>query len=546
MNKKHNSDTDDLDLPPNPPSSDPQQTTLWQRRLRRLAIVTLVPAFGLLILFLILWNVFFHYVPPKKMLVVISKSGSELPAGQLLADAGQKGPMRQVLGEGWHFITPIQYTTELKDVVEIPAGKLGIVTNLGGTEPAHGGILVDEDHEKGIRRQVLLPGTYRFNPYGYKVDTVDAVEIKAGFVGVVRRLQPRPPSDKSVEKQLEKDGRATGFLVDVLQPGTYYLNTREFEVTPREVGIYQTSYHYDPMSVKSTALTFRNKDSYTLNLDMTVEWELLPKDAVALSMVYVSHNVIETNVIDQQAKKIAQDLGFNYSVDDWLDGNKREKYQEQLRLRLKEECKKLLVQVNSAYIRNIVITPGDYLENKRQQQVELETRTTNDIKKETALTDAKVATATKMVEQSVVKVEADTEQQVAIIKQQVKNLENKTTAEMDKMRQKYEADIGKIEAEQRTVLGEAKAEAELRVKTAKSAIYKMKMEVFQNDSNAFLKYTMAQNLNPKMVVRLFHSGPGTFWTNLENGFKNLSLMLPAQGQNGRQPEEVPEKPAPRP
>ena len=53
----------------------------------------------------------------------------------------------------------------------------------------------------------------------------------------------------------------------------------------------------------------------------------------------------------------------------------------------------------------------------------------------------------------------------------------------------------------------------------------MKMNVFQNNGDAFLKYSLADQLNPKMIVRLFHSGPGTFWTNMEG--KGLNFMLPA-------------------
>jgi hypothetical protein len=53
----------------------------------------------------------------------------------------------------------------------------------------------------------------------------------------------------------------------------------------------------------------------------------------------------------------------------------------------------------------------------------------------------------------------------------------------------------------------------------------MKMDIFQNDGNAYLRYTLADQLNPKLVLRLFHSGQGTFWTNM--GDKNMQLMLPA-------------------
>jgi hypothetical protein len=55
----------------------------------------------------------------------------------------------------------------------------------------------------------------------------------------------------------------------------------------------------------------------------------------------------------------------------------------------------------------------------------------------------------------------------------------------------------------------------------------MKLEVFQNDGNAYLRYTMADQLNKDVILRLFHSGPGTFWTNM--GDKNMTLMLPAPG-----------------
>ena len=53
---------------------------------------------------------------------------------------------------------------------------------------ADGRVLAEQDDEQGIRRQVLLPGTYRLNPYGYRVEKVPMTEIKPGYVGVKRRL----------------------------------------------------------------------------------------------------------------------------------------------------------------------------------------------------------------------------------------------------------------------------------------------------------------------------------------------------------------------
>jgi hypothetical protein len=52
----------------------------------------------------------------------------------------------------------------------------------------------------------------------------------------------------------------------------------------------------------------------------------------------------------------------------------------------------------------------------------------------------------------------------------------------------------------------------------------MKMDVFEGDGDAFLRYSLAEALNPKIVVRLFQSGPGTFWTNMDG--KSLNMFVP--------------------
>src|SRR5579875_538144 len=69
-------------------------------------------ALVLVILGSILWHTFFHYVPPGYMLVITAKNGDEMGPDQVLAKEGQKGIQEKVLGEGWHYVTPILYTVE--------------------------------------------------------------------------------------------------------------------------------------------------------------------------------------------------------------------------------------------------------------------------------------------------------------------------------------------------------------------------------------------------------------------------------------------------
>jgi hypothetical protein len=488
---------------------------------KRLFLAVGVPVLLVLILLLILWNVFFHYVPPGKMLVIISKNGTELTGGRVLARDGEKGIQEKVLGEGWHYVTPIVYTTELHANTVIKPGHVGIVTAQGGDLPADGRVLAEKDNEKGIRREVLLPGSYRLNPYGFKVEEVPAIRIDPGQVGVMRRLLGRDGTDRFAHNPEEK-----GILREVLQPGLYYLNTKELQVIPCEVGIYQTSYHYDEAQTKSTAITFPALDGNTISMDCTIEWEVKPADWPDLVAEYGTLPVVERNVVDQHARKISRDRGFNYGAQDFLEGEKREKFQTDFTEELKSACRENKVVVRSAFIRTIIIPPT-FLEQKRKRQLAIETRLTSEALAETAREEAKVAEAEGQIQQATRKVQAETERLVAGVEQERANVTVQVGAEIEALKAKYGAQIAELENERVRLLGEAEAQVKTMTETAKSNIYKMKMDVFQNDGSAYLRYSLAEKLNPKMVLRLFHSGPGTFWTNL--GDKNMTLMLPAPG-----------------
>src|ERR1700687_4825841 len=101
-------------------------------RIKALLIGGAVVAIAVFVAFLLTWNAFFKYVPQGKHLVITAKSGKPLPAGHMLADEGEQGVQRKVLGEGWHFVMPIANETVIEDNTEIPAGKVGIVTASGG------------------------------------------------------------------------------------------------------------------------------------------------------------------------------------------------------------------------------------------------------------------------------------------------------------------------------------------------------------------------------------------------------------------------------
>jgi SPFH domain / Band 7 family len=378
-----------------------------------------------------------------------------------------------------------------------------------------------EEGEQGIQRSVLAPGAYRINLHGYQVDLADATEIKPGFVGVVRRLL-----GSEAQSLFAKEGSdEKGFLPKVLQPGIYYMNTKEFEVIKVEVGIFQTSFHAPgPGEDEISPITFTSKGGFPISIDCTVEWEVLPEHMPDLVAEYETRKNVEKKVINVQAHAIGRDKGIDYGVQDFLEGSTRERFQESFTQELTRVCKAKNVTIHSAFIRRIDI-PEQYLKPIRDKQIAAETELTTKAKEVTAETENEVESEQRKIQQQVEQVQALTKQMVANIDQEVKNIKIRTDAEIEKMKAEYGSKIASLDADRTKLLGQTEAEVTKLQETAKSSLYKLKMDVFQSDNNAFLRYTLAKELNPDLVLRLFHSGAGTFWTNM--GDKNLNLMLPA-------------------
>ena len=72
------------------------------------------------------------YVGPDQMAVLTAKFGKELLPGQILARAGQRGILEDVLGEGRHFRNPWLFERRIMPVTVIPPGKVGVVTSKVG------------------------------------------------------------------------------------------------------------------------------------------------------------------------------------------------------------------------------------------------------------------------------------------------------------------------------------------------------------------------------------------------------------------------------
>ena len=87
-----------------------------------LLVAALVPLYGI-------WLWFFCRleVDSGQAAVLIAKTGTNLPSGQIVATApGHKGIQLALLPEGRYFRNPLFWDWKYIDVIDIPAGKLGV------------------------------------------------------------------------------------------------------------------------------------------------------------------------------------------------------------------------------------------------------------------------------------------------------------------------------------------------------------------------------------------------------------------------------------
>ncbi|MCC6580122.1 MAG: hypothetical protein IT440_06740 [Phycisphaeraceae bacterium] len=543
-----------------------------------------------------LWFFCRFYVPPEYMAIITSKSGTELSPGRLLAGPGEKGVRADVLGEGRHFLNPVIFEHEIRPLIVVPPGKVGIVTSKVGTELPTGEFLADEG-QKGIRRHVLGPGKYRMNPYGYEVDLVDAVSIPIGYVGVVTSLSGTPVA----EDQFAGPGQK-GVCANVLQPGLYYINPKQHKVDVLEVGVNQVSLlgkigsevvtkgvmfsanqaldeqtsnvfrerlekrdqyvqqqlrdvkeqsqavelqkrflnqkaaapaakparvagkpmpqaapqqaDVSPSFVLTQFVEFPSRDGFQISLDMTVEFELMAKDLSRIYRDYGDLTLVVDNIIMPQILSISRLKGSAFRAVDFIVGEGREKFQTDLTEALKATLAGKKIVIHNALIRHVNV-PDQILSPIQAASAAREQDLTNKERQNTARKQAELNTEQSMIDQSRETVMQETSKLKAEIQAEQEKQVAEIQAETLKQVAQIEQEIAATKAEKARTLGKADADVVTMVEGERAKGFELKVQAF-GDPAAYGLWEMAKKLNPSMKVNIIHAGEGTLWTDLDN------------------------------
>jgi len=406
----------------------------------------------------------------------------------------QKGIQLEVLPEGRYFRNPYSWGWEIARITDIPAGKLGVLTRLYGDELPPGRI-VASDGSKGIVRDVLRPGKYRINPYAYKIELFDAINIKPGYAGVVTALTGKdvlnadlPGAERNTFLVPEA---LKGVQAGVLDPGTYYLN-------PYMVNIVEVNLQSQRFEMSGEdAINFLTVDGFTITVEGTIEYALIPDKVALLTHQVGDMDDILKKIILPRARGFSRIEGSKNPAKNYIMGDTRQKFQDNLEGHLEHLCRPWGVEIKSVLIRNIS-PPDEIASIIREREVAVQNAKKFEQQIEQAKSQAELTRQEMLAQQNKEKVEADTARIRAVIRAQQDQAVRLTAANRELEVAKLERDAAAAQAE--AILRQSEGEKEvIRLQNeADAAVIAGKVKAFESGMN-LARHRLYERLGPRIA-----------------------------------------------
>ncbi|MDP7422864.1 MAG: SPFH domain-containing protein [bacterium] len=439
--------------------------------------------------------------------VLIHKTGKDLPSGEILAlTPEQKGIQLEVLPEGRYFRNPYSWDWRLHRVIDIPKDKLGILTRLYGEDLPPGKIIATDDTHKGIVEKVLKPGKYRINPYAYKIhpreDIYNPINIRPGHVGVVISLEGNDVFSNELPSDLRnnflvEDGMK-GITTDVLDPGTYYLNPFKKDVV--EVNIQSQRFE---MSGKD-AINFLTHDGFTVIVEGTIEFKLTRSKVAELTHRVGDMDGIIKKVILPRARGFSRIEGSKYPAINYIMGETRQQFQDNLQADLRTMCAEWGVEIKSVLIRNIKV-PDEIASIIREREVAVQDAKKFEQQIEQAKSRAELTKQEMLAVQNKEKVEAETAHKVWVINAN-QNLRVRVVAEEKNLEvARKENEAASFQAEAILLKAEAQQDVIKMKNEAEASVMAEQVKALSGGLN-LARYTFYKKLGPQIKSILSNDG----------------------------------------
>ena len=471
-------------------------------------------------------------IPPGKIGVLTRKIGEPAPPGEILVpfDSNYRGIIRDVLEPGIRYLHPKIYTWEIFDAVMIPAGNVGVLSRKVGVVPPPGSILVDRASDyQGIIREVVEPGLYYINPYEFEVQITEAVNIPDGFVGVMiaKTGKPAPSEELLVEEGFR------GVRKEYLKPGLYYINPYEFDIVPvdtRKEKYEMTSVTNQGDTAFSDEITFLSNDGFEISIDVTVLYEIKPESApYVVATLGKELDDVKTKIIRPGSRSFARLEGSMLKAVEFVSGDTRKTFQDKLATSLHAEGARAQINIVNTFVRNYTIPEELLLPIRLKEIAEKQMEQIMEEQKREQ-EQAQLARQKALVEQQSLKINAETSKIVAETKAQEQKEVAIIQGEQLLAVAKLEREAAEQEKLRQIALGEGEAKRrELLIQA--DNLEELRLNIYKDVMTKFASEVGKQKWVPDMVIGGQASGSGSgLASSMTDIINMLNLMVANQLQ----------------
>ncbi len=487
-------------------------------------------------------------IPIGKVGIVTSKIGKPLSSGEIIApDKSYQGVWRDVLGPGTYRLNPQGYRVDIADVINIPIGYVGVVTSQTG-KPVPSGEFAALGSQ-GIFKDILQPGLYYINPNAYQVNVIEigmnqvsmtgrggsVIELKNKIETASDALKEMSSNTLNVQLQQRmksKSESVSSFKEDSVSQEYYGRSERNQRGNMKKALAPQAAAPSLAASGKAAAgkpqdmvynissfVEFPSRDGFKIVMDMTVEFELLPENVSKIYMLYGDLPQVVEKIILPQILSISRLKGSTYKAQDFIVGEGRETFQNNLRSDLVATLKEKNILIHNAIIRNVEV-PQNILSPIQDASLAREQNLTNYSLQSAAKIEAELNAQTGLIEQKRQEVEQETRKLVAEInasqEQEVRRIAAKTDLDVALI----QLERSKIDAKREKLMGETDVRVNFIQQEELAWGTRRKAEAL-GKPGLMADMRLIETLNPKMEVKVIYAGEGTLWTDLQSGILPL-------------------------
>ena len=302
--------------------------------------------------------------------------------------------------------------------------------------------------------------------------------------------------------------------VDIVEIG-YREKTIISPVLQDEQGNPQLDASGEPtMASTSGGIVFPSKDGFTIHMDFTAIWGIMPD--VAPHVVEFSGNLeaVETRVVVPLIESICRNEGSKLGAVDLLVGETREQFQDVTTHKFEQKLRETGVVLQNGLVRHIYVPQEVRLPIQRKYIAD-ELKLTRDQEQLTARTEADLREAEKMVELESERVRAETEKLVAEKLAEGQKTSAETAAETLKLVAAIAKKTAELDRDATVALGKAEADAQKRMEEARAGRFQLAIAAFGTGA-AFNQWVFASGLPDDIQLQMLYAGEGTFWTDLKS------------------------------